>query len=169
MTKKNKTLLDIYNQLIDNKLDKENLYMDIGTVVSVNEEELTFIYKSSKGIGEDVVNMSLLNSENYVVPEVDSIVLIGYIDKTEKYCIQTEKAEKIIMRGGNNEGLINIVDLTEKLNGLVAKVNAIANLLQTWIIVPGDGGAALKAAAISTLTNASNFSKSDYEDEKITH
>lgn len=34
-------------------------------------------------------------------------------------------------------------------------INAISTLLKTWVVAPGDGGAALKALAISTLGTAS--------------
>lgn len=38
----------------------------------------------------------------------------------------------------------------------VSKLNAVINLLKTWTFLPGDGGAALKTAAIATLIDASN-------------
>lgn len=164
----NKNIRDVIHSFVDSRLSKERYYLEVGIVKTVEESSKTFEFEPVGGDSESEVNMSVFGSENYIVPEVGSIVLVGYTDKSEKYCLHVEKADKVIFADGNNGGLINISDQVTKLNELVIKVNALYNLLKTWTVVPSDGGAALKAAAL-LLTNASTFNKSDFEDIKFTH
>jgi hypothetical protein len=85
--------------------------------------------------------------------------------------------ELIKFNDGSNEGLININDLVNELNGLVDKVNELYDLLAgnpvgipptPWVPVPTDGGLALQVIA-KTLTQADEFNKEDFEDDKIVH
>ena len=83
--------------------------------------------------------------------DADSIVITG----------QTEvniSAEQITINGGSNGGVINIGELTDKLNMLV---DAFNNHMHT----NGNEGANTGVP----ITKADDFSASDYEDDKITH
>ena len=79
--------------------------------------------------------------------------------------------ETIAINGGKNKGLINIEDLTDKLNALV---DWCENHTHSGVITAVSGGSG--APAVGTpgntgkpITAPNTFNQSDYEDDKITH
>ena len=71
---------------------------------------------------------------------------------------------KITINGGNNNGLVNIQDLTNKLNELV---NAFNNHTHTTTATVGP---TTTVGTLSTPVNTANaFKKSDYEDTTVKH
>lgn len=130
----------------------------------------------------DVRLRAVVNGENskiLVTPKTDSCVLVvdlagdlsqlavvGY-SEVEKIEVDTDK---IIFNGGNNEGLIQIKKLTDKLNELVNKFNQHTH--------PGKFSGMIGSIPVSGTIEATSipmqipepfFVKSDYEDTKITH
>ena len=92
------------------------------------------------------------------------------IDLTIGQTTITVEDVKITINGGNNGGLININDLTNRLNNIENDINTLKNVFTAWVPVPQDGGAALQTAAATwagqLLTQTQN---SDYEDTTIKH
>ena len=77
---------------------------------------------------------------------------------------------QIEFNGGDNGGLINITDLTGKLNTIERDLNALKTTLAGWTPVPQDGGAALKAAITTWATQQLQLTQNnDYQDNKIKH
>lgn len=130
----------------------------------------------------DVRLRAVVNGENskiLVTPKTDSCVLVvdlagdlsqlavvGY-SEVEKIEVDTDK---IIFNGGNNEGLIQIKKLTDKLNELVNKFNQHTHPGQfSGMIgsIPVSG--TIEATSIPMQIPEPFFVKSDYEDTKITH
>ena len=103
-----------------------------------------------------------------ITPKKDSYVLVTSIDGLSFFVSQCSEVEKItidcngdiIINGGNNDGIIKIKELTNKLNALVQKFNTHTH--------PAALGTATVAVS-PTTSPASNFNKSDYEDTKIKH
>lgn len=93
-----------------------------------------------------------------IVPKVGTAVTVGSLtgDLAQLVVLHVDHAEKVILNGGSLGGLVNIGELTEKLNALVDAFNS-----HTHQGVHGPTGAPLK----STET----FSREDYEDATITH
>ena len=135
-------------------------------VKSVNGETCTV---ELEGITlTDVRLRAVVNDENskiLVTPKTDSYVLVvdlagnlsqlavvGY-SEVEKIEVDTDK---IIFNGGNNNGLVKIEELTNKLNELSRAIS-----LHTH---PVSG-----SAAGATTSRIPMFNKSDYEDTKVTH
>lgn len=127
----------------------------------------------------DVRLRSVIDTDDglYVIPAVDSYVVIGKIDGGVDFIlIQASKIDKILFKigtttgeftstgikynGGNKGGLINIVDQTTKLNQLVTEVQTQLGLIATGLA--GVGG----SYAPGVL---SSFVKTDFEDTKIKH
>jgi hypothetical protein len=90
-----------------------------------------------------------------VTPKEGSTVLIGSLsgDLKDLAVLSVDEAEKveisgeIIFNGGENDGLVLVKELTGKLNAIERDLNALKQAFSTWVSVPNDGGAALKAAA----------------------
>ncbi len=127
----------------------------------------------------DVRLRAVLNSESdkiVVTPKRGSRVLVAdmsggsYIDLVVLSYSEIEKVEVaieqttytidkdgIVMNGGNNGGLINIQELTDKLNDLITAFNTHTHGVQSF----GN------SSATGTLAKA--FNASDYEDTKVKH
>lgn len=130
----------------------------------------------------DVRLRAVVNGENskiLVTPEIGSYVLVadlagdlsqlavvGY-SEVKKIEVDTDK---VIFNGGNNHGLVNINDLTQKLNAIEQDINTLKSIFTSWTPVVEDGGAALKAATQTWASSQLQITQiSDYEDTNITH
>ncbi len=133
-----------------------------------------------------------------VIPAENSFVLVGFSSSVTGVLLFAESADKIIMNStdididavnktidvtenllinaqqtifnsGSNAGLIKIVELTTKLNDLVAEVNAFRTVFNghrhTGITV----GTGLSLGPNQAAAQATNFNKDDYENKDITH
>ena len=92
------------------------------------------------------------DGEMLVTPKVGSAVTVGSLsgDLSQLVVFQVDHIETIVINGGKLGGLINIEQLTEKINDLVSH--------------PGGTFTTVKPGS-----SASSFKKGDYEDEKIKH
>lgn len=96
--------------------------------------------------------------EMLVTPKIGTAVTVGSLsgDLTQLVVLQVDHIESIVINGGKLGGLINIEQLTDKINGLVDTFNSHTHT--------GVHGATSKPNS-----PASSFRKGDYEDEKIRH
>lgn len=91
------------------------------------------------------------------------LLVIAYseIEKVEIDC------DKVSFNGGENDGLIKITELTNKLNELVDAFNKHTH---SGVITAVTGQAVGKPGNTGTpVSTAETFTKSDYEDEKVKH
>ena len=93
-----------------------------------------------------------------IVPKVGTAVTVGSLTGglSELVVLAVDHVERITVNGGQLGGLVNIGELTARLNALVDAFNA-----HTHQGTHGPTSAPLKSAEA--------FSRGDYEDEKITH
>lgn len=87
-----------------------------------------------------------------------------------------ENDGKVIqINGGDNKGMVNIEDLTSKLNKLVNEVNQLRITFNTHTHQVATTGTSVAQSGIASptaspmSTSISSFSSGDYEDTKITH
>jgi len=71
--------------------------------------------------------------------------------------------------GEDKYSLLKAEDLITEVKKLQASVDAIANVLKNWTVVPSDGGLALKTAAISALAGKTTGSFDGLVNEKVRH
>lgn len=93
-----------------------------------------------------------------VTPKVGTAVIFGSLsgDLSQLVILQVDHIETIVINGGKLGGLINIEQLTNKINDLVDTFNS-----HTHTGVHG--------ATSAPLSSATSFSKGDYEDDTIKH
>ena len=93
-----------------------------------------------------------------IVPKVGTAVSVGSLtgDLSELVVLHVDHVETVTINGGRLGGLVNVEELTERLNALVDAFNG-----HTHQGTHGPTGAPLKGADA--------FSREDYEDTKITH
>ena len=109
-----------------------------------------------------------------VTPKVGSMVMITDISNgnmSDWAVIMYSEIETIAINGGKNEGLINIKDITDKLNVLV---DWCKNHTHSGVITAVSGGSGAPAVGTNgntgkPITSPNAFNQSDYEDDKITH
>lgn len=93
-----------------------------------------------------------------VTPKAGSAVIVGSLsgDLTQLVVLAIDHAESITINGGKLGGLVNVEQLTQKINELVQAFNA-----HTHQGFHGPTGPPLKTAQ--------PLNRSDYEDTKIKH
>lgn len=99
-----------------------------------------------------------------VTPKVGSAVTVGSLsgDLAQLVVLQVDHIETIVINGGKLGGLINIEQLTKKINDLVYTFNSHTH--NVTVSHPGGTFTTIKPGS-----PASSFKKGDYEDEKIRH
>lgn len=108
-----------------------------------------------------------------VVPKVNTAVIVGSLsgDLSDLVVLKADEVESIEVNGGELGGLINIEDLTDKLNRLVNEVNALKNKFNahTHTGTCSIGGTCSCLPPTSKAQDATRFNKNDYEDTTVTH
>lgn len=115
-----------------------------------------------------------------VVPKVDTAVVVGSLsgDLADLVVLKADEIESIEVNGGKLGGLINIGDLTDKLNKLVNEVNALKDAfnghthkgsIEGTCPTGSVTGSCSCLAPTSKAQKATSFNKDDYEDTTVTH
>lgn len=107
-----------------------------------------------------------------VRPAVGSVVIVGSLtgDLDHLVVLSMDRAEEVIINGGELGGLIKVQELTQKLNALESEVNNLKQLFASWVPVKGDGGAVLRGLLGSWAGKRLTLSRrEDYEDTKVKH
>ena len=99
-----------------------------------------------------------------ITPKVGSPVILGSLsgDLTDLAVLRVDQAASVTINGGSLGGLINIADLTQRLNDLVQAFNTHTH--SVTVAHPGGTFTTLKPTA-----SADSFNRSDYEDTLVTH
>lgn len=113
------------------------------------------------------------------VPAVGSKCIIcfrdGNLARRQLFAVDT--CDKLLLNygsieanGGKNGGLVNVMDLVERLNLVENDINKLKTAFDEWIVVPNDGGAALRASAAGWAASPlSETTRQEIEDTKFTH
>lgn len=136
---------------------------------------------TAKGTADDTEYLDVrlgLGATN-VKPAKGSLCLIGLVEGLEVSTflisageielIET-KANEIIYNDGGNEGFVKVKETVARLNAIESDLNTLKSVFQSWITVPEDGGAALKAAAATWFGQQLALTEQDdIENDKIKH
>lgn len=175
------TIEGVLNQFFDKWFRKQRIYSVVGTVSDVNETTRTCNVTPIDGsaIRYDVRLQSKLSSTKGFVqfPKDGSKVIVTFLNQHTGFISAMEEVDKIYIdtdlvqfNEGLNFGVTKIDSVVSKLNAIETDLNTIKAAFAAWVVVPQDGGAALKAAAaewyaaLITPTIRANL-----EDTKITH
>jgi len=177
---RNKTIKDILNDFISMWSDKHEIYLKIGTASNI--DNYTFDFTPVDGGAVISCEMQMVQSGSgsfIIVPAANSVVLVGYTDNANPYCLYTSVAtdifinasNEIVFNGGENNGLVKVSELTEKLNNLEQDINELKTVFKTgWVPAAGDGGLALKTAAATWYaSDLDETTQSELENEKVKH
>lgn len=156
----------------------------IGKVESVGDETCSVKIADRIVINDVRLNASADgNADNILIkPKVGSMVLMADLSGGELRSLvvisfsalesMTVKFEgDVVINGGDNEGLVKVVPLKDRLNAIENDINSLKQVFSaSWVPVVYDGGASLKAAAASWAAQTlATTSKEDIENPKIKH
>ena len=177
--------MDKYKELADNLrrvLGNKGVAISTGIVKSVSG--ILCEIEVGKLVVPDVrlrASETADDGEILLVPKVGTAVVFGSLtgDLSQLVVLQVDHVESIKATGcitineGKLGGLVNIEDLTDKLNGLVDKFNNHTHMLDIGtVVVQGSPATQSNASPIivpSIDSAAEKFNKSDYEDTNIKH
>jgi len=78
--------------------------------------------------------------------------------------------DNIIVNNGVNGGLVKSAIAAAQVNEIKRSINTLKGLISSWVPVPTDGGAALKALLTSwSASTLASVSENDFENEKFKH
>lgn len=155
----------------------------MGRVESVGEETCSVKIADRIVINDVRLNASADgNADNILIkPTVGSMVLMADLSGGELRSLvvisfsalesMTVKfAGDVVINGGENEGLVKVVPLKDRLNAIENDINSLKQVFSLWGPIVYDGGASLKAASASWAAQPlKSTNKEDIENPKIKH
>lgn len=79
-------------------------------------------------------------------------------------------ADEIDLNGTSNEGLVKVKEIVNNINVIEQDINDLKTILAAWIVVPNDGGAALKGAVANWFGSLLKKTiQKDLENTKVKH
>jgi hypothetical protein len=156
----------------------------VGKVVDVNESEFTCTVKPITGGAEyHGVKLKPTNDADdngaIAIPEVNSIVLISYINndahnyqltafsKISKYTFKC--TGDILFNDGTNHGLVKVQELTQRLNDLQTAHNKLLNDFMLHLHTDPLSGTTGTIVTPPTSTSLVPTQQSEIENSKIKH
>lgn len=151
----------------------DKVYLFEGTVDSVSESARTCTCSIVAGQTAftipDVRLMASIDDGILIIPEIDSNVTIVGSTYTEPYITTYSGIEKIVFRGGDLGGMVKLLSALSSLNKIENDINTLKNAFNSWVVLPADGGAALKAiASIWSGQSLTPTKRTDLENTNIT-
>lgn len=156
----------------------------MGKVESVGDETCSVKIADRLVINDVRLNASADgNADNILIkPKVGSMVVMADLSGGELRSLvvisfsaldsMTVRFDgEVVINGGENEGLVKVKELTDKLNAIINDINSLKSVFKTgWTPMVYDGGAALKLAASSWYgSDLATISKEDIENDMIKH
>lgn len=155
----------------------------MGKVESVGDETCSVKIADRLVINDVRLNASADgNADNILIkPKVGSMVMMADLSGGELRSLVVISFSaldtmtvmfdgEVVINGGENEGLVKVVELTKKLNAIEDKINALEDALKNWTPMPYDGGATLKGFLTEYFAKPSPKTvQSDIENDKIKH
>ena len=155
----------------------------MGKVESVGDETCSVKIADRLVINDVRLNASADgNADNILIkPKVGSMVMMADLSGGELRSLvvisfsaldsMTVRFDgEVVINGGENEGLVKVKELTDKLNAIENDINNLKSIFSSWGPVVYDGGASLKAAAASWAAQTlATTSQKDIENDMIKH
>lgn len=146
------SISEIFDRIVISRIKKS-----LGTVCTVNPSSVDLanrVCDVTSLDGQQFFNVRLTAGTSaglqfMILPADNSAVIIQPISDNDFYISQYSVVSKIMAGDGSLGGMVEVISLTTKLNNLELVVNKLRNSLVSWVVVAGDGGAALKTLITS--------------------
>ncbi len=146
---------------------KEKTFV-FGYIESVNKKTCSIRDEDSEVVYENII----LSKGITIIPQIGSMAVACIVPETDfgGFLVFADEFQEIIHAGGENEGIVKVKELKDKLNALETEFNTLKNLFKTWVTVPQDGGASLKTILSSFAGKTLQLTKrSELENKTIKH
>ena len=131
---------------------------------------VTPITGSSSTPIEDVALSIDRNDGEIKIPSINSTVGVAISNQIDAFVFAWSDLDQIVLNGGNFDGLVKVRDLASKLNSLENDLNTIKQAFSSWVVIPNDGGAALKTIASLWASQTITITQqADLENTSIKH
>ena len=170
--------MDQYRRLLENirKANPGKLSIYQGIVTGTDGVECTCQIGNIEVSGIRLrASLTDRDRQMLIVPKVQSAVILGSLsgDLSNLVVLQVDEVDSVTFNGGQLGGLVNIEDLTDKINELVDAFNDHTHSLATGAVnVTGSYGSSSNTAPITVPAisgKAAKLNKDDYEDTTIIH
>ena len=140
-------------------------------VLSYDEQSQTIECSPIDGTADYTAKLQTgVSSGLLFVPKVGSIVIVEQTSVNSGYVTMWGEIDHIVFMNGENKGLVKVSELVSALNTIQQDINTLKTAFSSWVTVPNDGGAALKAiAATWSGQQLTQSTINDLENPKITH
>jgi ribosomal protein S19 len=111
------------------------------------------------------------DNQTILFPVVGSMVaIIPLFNNTQQWCVvMVSEVEDMQLHGDTFGGLVKADTLKAELDKTNAFAQAIYETLRDWIVVPNDGGAAIKAKLTTKMIGKSLGDFSSIKNDKVKH
>lgn len=111
------------------------------------------------------------DSQMLIVPRKDTAVIVGSLsgDLSQLVVLSVDAIDRIEINGGQLGGLINIQQLTDKINELVDAFNSHTHTIPTGAVKCGTYPSVAPVTVPAVMKKANKLRKGDFEDETVKH
>ncbi len=163
--------------------------MLIGTVSAVDDQKLTCTVKLDDDIIYYKVRLRSVVTDDtgvYVLPKADSKVTIACVDNGGHWTVvKWSEVDKLMLKigqttievvdgsvtinGGNNNGLVKVAELTQKINALEQQMNTILSTIQGVSVTLAPSGSFPFAPIFASIQPLQTTAQADIENPDVTH
>lgn len=149
---------------------KQNKVFVFGYVEKSDKEKCSIRDEDTETLYENII----LSKGITIVPKTGSMAIACMVPETDfdGFLVFADEFEAIVLAGGENEGMIKVVELKDKLNTIETELNKLKNIFKAWKPPTGtpDSGAALKGALATWFGKTLQLTKQkDIENETVKH
>lgn len=167
----------------------------MGTVTSVSDDETSNDYKTCNvdiTLGDACqsitgVHLNASSNDGFTqFPAVNSDILIALMPDNSAYMVACEDIDKVICyidsnnkfefdsngfiwNGGNNDGLVKVIQLTQKLNNLENKVNSIISIYNSHTHTASSFGSPTTPPSAPVTGTLTPTTQTEIQNNKIKH
>ena len=167
------SIADIFSGFIKNWSSKESLYLKIGTVSEINQDEFTFTFTPLDNTSAVLdVRMKTISDnvlESFIiVPKDGSKVVVGFHSNTVAQCLIVQESDKILI---NTEAIESVSDT--KKDTIQTLYEIICNDVQitsdSFVFNAGTLDGLIKINDLTTKLNKLVTELNDFKDEYNLH
>lgn len=129
-------------------------------ITTTGNASVKFTAKLQAGVGDGLL----------IEPVVDRTVYVLFSKYTLPFVVQYSDIASYMLNGDEFGGIVKVIELTSKLNAIENDINVLKTVFSSWVTVPNDGGAALKAITSTWFgQQLSVTTQSEIENKTVQH
>lgn len=164
------TIAEMIKKLADNG---EEIYSKVCKVISVDLQERTCEVEPLSG-GANIPGCRLQAAMDQatgmlLVPAVDSFVVVTWLNKNAAYVSLCSDLDEIQLNGDQYGGLVIYDRLKSEIDKNSQFLDQLKQILDSWVPVAQDGGAALKTAWTAISSTVQTADLTDITNDTVKH